>query len=99
MRSDFIKTPEATRKPLTYKDPVLKHQCCGAYLHFMSQLQTRCPEKEWDGLHTEMREAFFNEFLDPDLLNALTTSVPPGDLLSIGAFRCIIKTCCYEIST
>ncbi|CAK9114864.1 Uncharacterized protein SCF082_LOCUS53189 [Durusdinium trenchii] len=85
--SDFEKAPDGLKKPLNFRDAVQKHQCCAAYIHFKSVLQSKCPEGHWSTLCAEMDEAFFNQFLDADLQAALSSSVPPGDIQAIGAFR------------
>lgn len=85
--SDFAGCAKELRRALNYKDALAKHQVCGAFLHFKEPLQAKCPEKEWADLSKEMDEAFFQKFLDAELLSALSSSVPPGDVTSISAFR------------
>lgn len=85
--SDFKRTSQGMRKPLNYKDALYKHQVCGSYLHFKDILQAKCPESEWSSLEKEIDDCFFQQLLDTDLHSAITTAVPPGDLLAISSFR------------
>ena len=87
MISDFKRAGEGQRKPLNFKDALYKHQVCGAYLHFKSEFQSRCPEKEWPTLSQEIDDSFYQRLLDTDLHAAMLSSVPPGDLLAISSFR------------
>ncbi|CAK9118155.1 unnamed protein product [Durusdinium trenchii] len=90
--NDFKRSPPDIRKPLNYKDALGKHQACGAYIHFKAMMQSTCPEGEWADLSKELDTAFYDQFLDADLLSALQSSVPPGDVGAIGAMRqCHIK--------
>jgi len=85
--SDFKRAGEGQRKPLNFKDALYKHQVCGAYLHFKSEFQSRCPEKEWPTLSQEIDDSFYQRLLDTNLHAAMLSSVPPGDLLAISSFR------------
>lgn len=75
------------RRALNYKDAVSKHQVSGAYLHFKDLMQSKCPEKDWPSVAKDLDNAFFQRFMDADLLAALQGSVPPGDVTAIAAFR------------
>lgn len=85
--ADFAKLPESTRKPLNFKEAQLKHQCVGGYLFYLGLMQQRCPAAEWKDVKEELDKAFMNQFLDAELMSSLSSTVPPGEIMSIGAFR------------
>ena len=85
--SDYTRAPPEMRHPLNYKDALAKHQACGGYLHFKALLQDKCPAKDWKTISDEVDEAFMQKFLDADLAQAMSTSVPPGDIQAISALR------------
>ena len=86
--ADFSSLPESTRKPLNFKEAQVKHQCVGGYLFYLGLMQERCPESEWEAVKEELDKAFMAQFLDAELLSSLAATVPPGEIMSIGAFRC-----------
>lgn len=75
------------RQSLSVKSSLSLHQACAIFLHFMSKLETAIPGADFSDAAPKLRSVFLMGGMDGDLLNAATTSVPPGDLKSIGAFR------------
>lgn len=84
---DWDKKPANQRKPLLYKDAINLHQASGAFIHYHDALERGFPAKAFPDASTSLRAQFLEGYLDPDLLHSLNTSVPPGDMKSIGSFR------------
>ena len=85
---DWDQLPEKLRKPLTFKDGVLLHQSCGMFLHFLDLLEARAPAAEFKEISEKLMATFMGGVMDPELVYAAEHSVPPGDVNSIGPFRC-----------
>lgn len=85
--ADYDATPIPLRQAMTYQKALQKHQACGAFLWFLSSLQKMAPSEMWPEIDKSLRSQFSQGYMDPDLLHALETQVPPGDLKSLGAFR------------
>lgn len=85
--ADYDQAVPAMRKALTFKDGVVKHQACGAFLHYLKCFERMCPAAEFPDISEQLTKQFLLGFLDPDLLHSLEQQVPPGDLKAISAFR------------
>lgn len=89
MCAEWDNLPAGNRKAYAAKETVAMRQCCGMFRHFLGCLQVTLPSA---ALHLPgAKEKLMTQFLlggpDADLTQAAPTSVPPGDLKSIGAIR------------
>lgn len=75
------------KQTLSVKSAAPLHQACGVFLHFMSKLETALPSGEFKVAAPRLRAAFLVGGMDIELWAAASSSVPPGDVKSIGAFR------------
>ena len=85
--ADHDNTPPALRKPLSYRDALSKHQCCGGFLFYLRQLEKMAPSADFPAMKEELLSQFDVGYLDPDISHSLESCVPPGDIRSVGAFR------------
>ena len=92
----FDNTPAPMRKAMTHKEGLVAHQCCGAFVHFLSELEKIAPPAEYQEAATSLTSQFGFGYLDPDLLHGLESSVPPGDVRSVSAFRPFHQPCCIS---
>ena len=88
--ADYDQCPPGMRKACSYKEALVKHQACAAFLHFLSVLQGMAPPDFFAEAKTSLHGQFMLAYLDPDLVHALETSVPPGNIQSISSFRYVI---------
>ena len=87
LQGDYDATPAPMRKALTFAQGLVKHQGCGAFLHFLRELQKLMPPTEFEVAATNLRGQFQSGFMDPDLAHILETQFPPGDVGAVAAFR------------
>lgn len=90
-------TPPEMRKALSYKEGVQLHQCCGAMLHFLREFQRIAPSADFEDARASLLSQFSFGFLDPDLQHSMESSVPPGDVSSVGAFRTDVMARNYKV--
>ena len=79
--------PSGNRKAYAAKETVALHQCCGMFRHFLGCLQVTVASAAFPTAKEKLLTQFLLGGLDADLAQAASTSVPPGDLKSIGAIR------------
>ena len=84
---DWDNSAPSLRKAWNFKDAIVLHQCTGAFLHFQHLLERGFPAKLWPQAKATLTTQFLQGFMDPDLLHAMSTTVPPGDAKSIGSMR------------
>ena len=77
----------AIKKPFTVKECYVLHSCCGMFLHFIGQLEISLPGSAFPAAREKRLSQFLMGGLDSELQCAAETSVPPGDLKAVGAFR------------
>lgn len=87
LESDHDATPPPMRKAFTFAQGLAKLQVCGAFLHFLSQLQKLSPPAAFEEAEKSLRTQFMLGYMDPDLSHVLESQFPPGDVSSIAAFR------------
>ena len=85
--ANFDNTPAPMRKAMTYKEGLQVHQSCGAFVHFLEELESIAPPAEYQEAARALHSQFGFGYLDPDLLHCLESTVPPGDVRSVSAFR------------
>eukprot|EP00435_Cladocopium_sp_Y103_P026994 s4752_g6.t1 len=85
--ADWDSTNSKMRKALVPKDAQQLHLSCGMFLHFLGALQARAPSSEFEACKSKLMDAFMSRLIDPELIHAAETSVPPGDLTCVGVFR------------
>ena len=85
--ADHDGTAEQLRKAFGFKDAMLIHQAGGCFLHFLSVLQRMSPANSFNDARDRLMDQFMKGFMDADLLHVLSSSVPPGDIKSVGSFR------------
>lgn len=88
MIADHDNKPAQLRKAMTFREAVELHQACGGFLHFLDALEKLAPGSEFQTMQHELHQQFKYGYLDPDILHCLANQVPPGDVKSVGAFRC-----------
>lgn len=57
------------------------------FLYYMEVLQSKAPDAEYQAAMPKLVGQFMMGVMDPELLNAAETSVPPGDIQNVGSFR------------
>ncbi len=87
MCSEWDSLPAGNRKAYASKELVALHQNCAMFRHFLGCLQITLPGADFPAAKEKLMTQFLLGGLDTDLLNAATTSIPPGDVKSIGAMR------------
>lgn len=87
MCAEWDNLPAGNRKAYAAKETVAMHQCCSMFRHFLGCLQVTLPSAAFPGAKEKLMTQFLLGGLDADLTLAASTSVPPGDLKSIGAIR------------
>lgn len=75
------------RKALPLKEAISLRQSCAMMVHFIQRLEVTIPSADFPAAKQRLMASFSLGVLDPELLSAAETSVPPGDLKAIGAFR------------
>ena len=84
---DWDGLSDQMKRSFTYKEVSLLHQHCAMFLHFLSVLESTLPR----GLFPAAREKLMNVFMlggmDSELKLQSESTVPPGDLRGVGAFR------------
>ena len=86
LEGDHDAMPQSMRKACTFQQALAKHQACGIFLHFLSQLQRMTPPAEFAESEKSLKGQFASGFMDPDLAHALETQFPPGDLAAVARF-------------
>ncbi|CAL1141851.1 unnamed protein product [Cladocopium goreaui] len=76
-----------SRKACNFNQACKLHQLCGLYLFFLQRLRDIAPAADFPTISAGLLDQFLHGYLDGDLGHSLESSVPPGDLSSIGAFR------------
>ena len=87
MENDHDLTPPTLRRSLTEKQAVVKHQACACFLHFLKIYERAGPPTEYAEAEESLTSQFMSGYLDPDLGHILESSVPPGELSGVSAFR------------
>ena len=87
LETDHDRTPPSLRSSVTEKQAIAKHQACACFLHFLNVFERACPPTEYPEAAESLTSQFMSGYLDPDLGHILETSVPPGDLAAVAAFR------------
>ena len=87
MLADFDTTPGPLRKAMSVREAMSKHQACGGFLHYLKILEGMAPAAEFQQMSEELHRQFQYGYLDPDILHSLESSVPPGDISMVSAFR------------
>ena len=85
LQADWDRCP--IKKAWNFKDTNNLHAACGAYRHFVGQLKSTISDAAFKAHMPVIRDQFMMSYLDTELLNALSTSTPPGDVKSISAMR------------
>ncbi|CAK8999970.1 FO synthase subunit 1 [Durusdinium trenchii] len=89
LQADWDRCP--IKKAWNFKDTNNLHAACGAYRHFVGQLKSTISDAAFKAHMPVIRDQFMMSYLDTELLNALSTSTPPGDVKSISAMRRIVE--------
>ena len=71
----------------SFRDTMAKHAACGGFLHFLAELEKIAPAGQFQQMAAHLQHQFEFGYIDADLLHALETSVPPGKLGDVSAFR------------
>lgn len=75
------------KKAINFTTALSKHQCCGAFLHFMRELERTITPEDYKKAFGELKDMFLRGYLDPDLEHILQTQFPPGDMKSVSSIR------------
>ena len=75
------------RKALTAKEVTTTHQHCAIVLSFLNTLQKTIPSSDAAAAKEKLTTHFFLGALDAELGLIAESTIPPGDLKSVGAFR------------
>ena len=78
---------QLTKKQLSYKESLARHQACGCFVYYMKKLKGVAPVSEFESCREALVGQFQLQYLDGDLLHHLETAVPPGNLEDVSAFR------------
>lgn len=85
--AEFDRCPAGLQKGKTFKEASEWHSSAGVFLHLLSRLQESVPKKDYDGAVSSLRSQWLQGLLDSDLAHMLDSTVPPGNLSDITAFR------------
>lgn len=88
---DWDRQPAKMKKSWSFKEAAQLHATCGAFLHYMLLLENKLSEEEFKRETPLLYDQFFGSFLDPDLLHAVQTTVPPGNVADITMMRPVFK--------
>ena len=78
---------QLTKKQLSYKESLARHQACGCFVYYMKKLKGVAPVSEFESCREALVGQFQLQYLDGDLLHHLETAVLPGNLEDVSAFR------------
>ena len=81
----------SSRQACTFKEVTVKHAVCGAFLHFLRQLEAVAPASKFSEMQEALRRQFQSGYLDADLTHVCETQVPPASLHDVGGFRLGLK--------
>jgi hypothetical protein len=91
MVGDFTSLPKAMRKSWQLRDMDSIHKVCGIFLHMVSIFTTEVPNTFFLAEYPGIEKQFKKQFLDVELLNVYTNSVPPASLTAVSAFASSIS--------
>ncbi|CAK9102225.1 unnamed protein product [Durusdinium trenchii] len=89
--ADYDAQPVGMRKALTAKEVTTTHQHCAIFLSFLNTLQKTIPSSDAAAAKEKLTTHFFLGALDAELGLIAESTIPPGDLKSVGAFRSILS--------
>ena len=64
---------------------------------FLREFQRIAPPADFEDARASLLSQFSFGYLDPDLQHCMETSVPPGDVSSVGAFRTDVMARNYKV--
>lgn len=85
--ADWDAQSDKMRKAWSMKDGNAIHVCCGIFLHMLEVLQQKAPSSEFAGFADSLMKVFMCGIMDAELTHIAESSVPPADLMAVGAFR------------
>ncbi|CAK9064704.1 FO synthase subunit 1 [Durusdinium trenchii] len=91
---DWDSQSEKMRKATSFKDARNVHITTGIFLHMLELLQQKAPASDFQDFEKHLTEIFMCGLMDAELLHIAEQSVPPADLMAVGAFRDKVKS--YE---
>ncbi|CAK9105767.1 Uncharacterized protein SCF082_LOCUS49288, partial [Durusdinium trenchii] len=89
---DWDALTDGMKRQCTYKEAVSLHQVTGLFLHFLQTLETYLPSGQYPAAREKLTGMFLLGGLDAELQLQGETTVPPGDVRAIGAFRNLISS-------
>ena len=82
-------------KGVNFKDGLLLHSTCGAFISLMVDLKDKIPSEDYAACVPRVEKDFMNGLFDPEIHKLLETSVPPIELTSVSWLR---RLCIYPKS-
>ena len=84
---DWDQLAEGMKRHLTMKEAIVLHQQCALFCHFMGVFEKTYPRGQFPAARDKLRNVFLMGGMDGELQLQAETTVPPGDLQALGAFR------------
>lgn len=73
------------------------HAACGGFLAFLQALQDKLPPDEFNKHEKGLRDQFMMGSLDPDIHQALSSTVPPASIDAVAFLRWALSSNCNSI--
>ena len=90
LKFDWDKQPPKMRSCWQVKEAITLHAVAGAYLFLRKSLESKIPQADFKSCIDDIDEQFRKGFLDPELEQLLSTSVPPSSLNEVSFMRTLV---------
>lgn len=98
LTAGWDRQPEGMKKAWSFKDASAIHAATGGYMAIMQALKEKVPQADAAAQEPQLRQRFEASFLDDDIINFLSETVPPVDLHQVSFLRTARDACALSNS-